>query len=188
MRCTRNIATQLGIYNGAAGTVVGFGFTSTTVPENLPKVENLHNLVNRETPIVFVKMDKYNGVPLCPETPTVVPFTELQSSKSFKVNGQRFYRWQLPLALSFAITAHKAQSITAHDGAVFEPSLGAPFARSLAYVSCSRSPDHSKFMLLRPLTHAHFESHAKERQAIQLEYARLDEAFPVCVSSEAAQP
>jgi len=61
---TRNLATQIGIYNGATGVVVGFGFHTVVPEENFPTVNTFHTLENRELPIVFVKMDTYTGTQL----------------------------------------------------------------------------------------------------------------------------
>jgi ATP-dependent exoDNAse (exonuclease V) alpha subunit len=35
-------------------------------------------------------------------------------------------RWQLPLILAYSITTHKSQSMTAHNGIVYEPSKNKP--------------------------------------------------------------
>ena len=59
---TRNLATQIGIFNGATGTVVGFGFHKVPPTENFSALTNLHKLTDRELPIVFVKLDKYTGI------------------------------------------------------------------------------------------------------------------------------
>ena len=40
-------------------------------------------------------------------------------------------RWQLPLILAYSITTHKSQSMTAHNGIVFEPSKTKPFYNKL---------------------------------------------------------
>lgn len=173
VRCTRNVATQIGIFNGATGTVIGFGFYGAMPSELHPKVNTLHLIVNREIPVVLVRMDKYEGIPLYKNDPKVVPFTEISSNTTYKFMGYRYNRWQLPLALASAITTHRSQSLTAHNGAVIEPSNGAPFARGLPYVSCSRTTDISKLLLLRPLTHAHFESNEKDRMLVAAEYERL---------------
>ena len=50
------IPTQIGIYNGATGIVVGFGFHIAIPEGNFPTVNTFHTLKNRELPIVFVKM------------------------------------------------------------------------------------------------------------------------------------
>ena len=61
---TRSLATQIGIYNGATGIVVGFGFHTARPEENFPTVKTFHTLKNRELPIVFVKMGTYTGTQL----------------------------------------------------------------------------------------------------------------------------
>ena len=53
-------------------------------------------------------------------------------------------RWQIPLILAYSITTHKSQSMTAHNGIVFEPSKTKPFARGLPYAAISRATDLDK--------------------------------------------
>ena len=36
---TKNLATQIGIYNGATGTVVGFGFHKAVPEEHFPTID-----------------------------------------------------------------------------------------------------------------------------------------------------
>ena len=43
-----------------AGIIVGFGFHKAIPEENFPTVNTFHTLKNRELPIVFVKLDRYN--------------------------------------------------------------------------------------------------------------------------------
>ena len=52
---TKNLATQIGIYNGETGTVVGFGFHKAVPEEHFPIIDIFHTLKDREIPIVFVK-------------------------------------------------------------------------------------------------------------------------------------
>ena len=65
-------------------------------------------------------------------------------------------RWQLPLILAYSITTHKSQSMTAHNGMVYEPSKNKPFARGLRYVAISRATDLKKVALLLPIRPDHF--------------------------------
>ena len=44
----------------------------------------------------------------------------------------------LDFILAYSITTHKSQSMTAHNGIVYEPSKNKPFARGLPYVAISR--------------------------------------------------
>ena len=65
-------------------------------------------------PIVFVKMDKYTGIQISPDVDkqNIVPFTECVNEEPLTVNGTSYMRWQL--------TTHKSQSMTAHNGIVYE--------------------------------------------------------------------
>jgi len=69
----------------------------------------------------------------------IVPFTECVNEIGLTVNGTHYMRWQLPLILAYSITTHNSQSMTAHNGIVYEPSKNKPFARGLPYVAISRS-------------------------------------------------
>ena len=83
---TRNFATQIGIYNGATGIVVGFEFYTAIPEENFLIVINFHTLKHRELPTVLVKIctqlstdvDKHN----------IVPFTECVREIKLTVNKQ----------------------------------------------------------------------------------------------------
>jgi hypothetical protein len=44
---TKNLATQIGIYNGATGIVVGFGFHTAIHEEYYPTVNSFDTLKNR---------------------------------------------------------------------------------------------------------------------------------------------
>jgi hypothetical protein len=120
---TKNLATQIGIYNGATGIVVGFGFHSAIPEENFPKINTFHTLKNRELPIVFVKMDKYTGTQISTDVDkqNIIPFTECVHEIKITVNGTHYMRWQLPLILAYSITTHKAHSMTVQNGIVYEP-------------------------------------------------------------------
>ena len=105
---TRNLATQIGIYNGATGIVVGFGFHKAIPNENFPTVNTFHTLKNRELPIVFVKLDRYTGIQLSTDVDNqnIVPFTECVNDIRLTVNGTNYMRWQLPHILAYSITTH----------------------------------------------------------------------------------
>jgi len=111
---TRNLEAQIGIYNCAIGTVVGFGFHRTPPVEIFPKLHTFHTLTNWELPIVFVKMDKYTGTQLTtyPDKQNIETFTEYADERSVTVQGTHYMRWQLLLIIAYSITTHKSQSIT----------------------------------------------------------------------------
>mmetsp|Transcript_20330 Transcript_20330/g.34022 ORF Transcript_20330/g.34022 Transcript_20330/m.34022 type:complete len:301 (-) Transcript_20330:62-964(-) len=176
--CNRNIATKIGLFNGATGTVTGFIFASTFPTELFPAFSDFHTLVNREIPIVLVDVPSYRGTPLFRDAPTVVPFVEEASRTAFL--QRKYHRWMLPLTPAAAITTHKAQSCTAHHGVVLEPTRPnrTPFARSLEYIQLSRSPSLELVHLLLPLQASHFTSHNEQRLQIVAEYTRLRTSFP----------
>ena len=155
---TKYLATQIGIYNGATGIVVGFGFHTAIQEEHFPMVNSFHTLKNRELPIVFVKMDKYTGTQLSTDVhkQNIVPFTECVNEVPLTVNGTSYMRWQIPLILAYSITTHKSQSMTAHNGIVYEPSKTKPFARGLPYVAISRATDSDKVALLSAIRPDYF--------------------------------
>jgi hypothetical protein len=102
---TRNLATQIGIYNGATGTVVGFGFHTAIPEENFPTVNTFHTLQTENCRLCLLNwihtlvhnyllstdVDKQN----------IVPFTECVHEIKLTVNGTHYMRWQLPLILAY---------------------------------------------------------------------------------------
>ncbi len=102
---------------------------------------------------MFVKLDTYTGTQLSTDVDkqNIVPFTECVHEIKLTVNGTHYMRWQLPLILTYSITTHKSQSMTAHNGIVYEPSKNKPFARGLPYVAISRATDIEKVALLSPI-------------------------------------
>mmetsp|Transcript_20851 Transcript_20851/g.34943 ORF Transcript_20851/g.34943 Transcript_20851/m.34943 type:complete len:221 (-) Transcript_20851:117-779(-) len=177
--CTRNIATKIGVFNGAIGTVVGFLHYGDVPASEMrfPPVQDLHTLVNREIPIVLVDLPSYRGRPIFHDSPHVVPFTEECGRTTYL--QRQYHRWMVPLRLAAAMTAHKSQSLTAHHGAVIEPSQGTPFARAIEYVQISRVPSIDLLYLIRPLQHQHFTSSPLQRKQIHLAYERLRRLFPM---------
>ena len=109
-------------------------------------------------PSVNIKLDTYTGTQLSTDVDkqNIVPFTECVHEIKLTVNGTHYMRWQLPLILAYSITTHKSQSMTAHNGIVYEPSKNKPFARGLPYVAISRATDIEKVALLSPIRPDHF--------------------------------
>jgi hypothetical protein len=168
-----NLATQIGIFNGTKGTVVGFGFTGTAPEDTLPYSKSFHLLSNREIPIVFVRMDIDIGYSVDKEK-NVLPFTMRKDDGKIL---KKYYRWYMPLLPAQATTTHKAQGTTAHQGVVAFPTEGNIFARGLEYVMCTRQTMLDKLFLIRPLKHEHFQAKQKEKHQIDTEYSRLRTAF-----------
>jgi ATP-dependent exoDNAse (exonuclease V) alpha subunit len=159
--------TITGIFNGAKGTVIGFGFTSDPTTETGTR--------STEMPIVFVQMDDNNGYSITTNGQTVIPFTA-QCDTTEKIDNN-YHRWQILLKAAFATTTHKMQGSTAKGNCVTIPSKVSPWNRGLDYVANSRAKDLTKLFLLRPLKSTNFTSHYDERLLIDDEYARLDAKF-----------
>ena len=95
---TMNIWTDVGLCNGALGTVLYFVYAKTHNPPTLPIC-------------VLVQLDDdYNGPSISQRYPRCVPICPItQVSQNL---GQRFERQQLPLRLAWAMTIHKCQGLT----------------------------------------------------------------------------
>lgn len=172
------ILTNVGIYNGATGTVLKFGFRG----QNIPCSSNTGSLIEQVTsqgyqqPIVYVQMDSeqipaemtaINGIP------RVIAYAPVRRSFSKSAGG--YCRTQLPLAPCHASTVHACQGMTAKSpgGVVYEPPIGYPFAMALDYVALSRCQQQDDLMLLRALQVKGFMSHPLLRKKIKDEYVRL---------------
>jgi hypothetical protein len=91
-----DLATQIGIFNGTKGTVVGFGFTGTAPEDTLPDSKSFHLLPNREIPIVFVRMDIDIGYSVDKEK-NALPFTMMKDDGKIL---KKYHRWYMPLLQS----------------------------------------------------------------------------------------
>jgi ATP-dependent exoDNAse (exonuclease V) alpha subunit len=152
-----NVLTT-GIFNGAKGTVVGFGFTSD------PTTSRGNSQI--EIPIVFVKMDDdILAIAVASNPDTTVKY------------DKKYHRWQIPLKAAYATTTHKMQGSTAKGNCVTMPSENKPWCRGLDYVANSRAKDITKLFLLRPLRESNFTSHSAQRNRIDDEYTRLHAKF-----------
>ena len=67
-------------------------------------------------------MDKYTGAQLY-----IVPFTESFNEVRLTVYGTHYMRWQQLLIVAYSITTHKSQSMTAHNGIVYDKSRATDF-------------------------------------------------------------
>jgi hypothetical protein len=172
VRCVRNKGTQIGIFNGAMGTVVGFCFEHL-LPEHLtPAVKDFAAHIDREIPIVLVQMDSLKGITT---KDNIIPFAaQIDDGFPLRYNGKVFYRRQLPLEISFASTVHKYQGLTAQHDVIVQPTRN-PFAFGLEYVAISRTTSIEKLHLLQQLEVKHFscKRFLKTLSAINEEYGRF---------------
>lgn len=202
VRCTQNLCTMVGLYNGALGTVVGFGFPQGqdespslySFGEEATRKNRVASLGLRyEPPLVFVQMDNaakngggFEGCKGFVDTEGkarlgVVCFSAV--AQEYRVD-HRWVRWIHPLLPAHASTYHKAQGLTLFHGEVMQPpKLGTGAGREnagpelgLAYVGVSRvtkTDGPSGLTLLAPLLEKHFTTRPYKRMLIKREYERL---------------
>ena len=115
---TANLWVEMGLVNGAMGTVMAICYRNGESPPALPIA-------------VTVRFDSYRG-PTLPDG--TVPITPLR--RTWSASGGSCSRLQLPLKLAWAITIHKAQGLTL-DKVVID--IGKKeFSAGLTFVACSR--------------------------------------------------
>ena len=115
---TSNLWVDMGLVNGAMGTVMAICYRSGESPPNLPIA-------------VTVRFDSYRGPTLSDGT---VPITPLR--RTWSASGGSCSRLQLPLKLAWAVTIHKSQGLTL-DKVVIDVGKK-EFSAGLTFVACSR--------------------------------------------------
>ena len=115
---TANLWVDMGLVNGAMGTVVAICYSNGGIPPHLPVA-------------VMVSFDSYQG-PTLPDS--TVPITPLR--RTWSVSGASCSRLQLPLKLAWAVTIHKAQGLTL-DRVVINVGKK-EFSTGLTFVACCR--------------------------------------------------
>ena len=99
---TRNLWTEVGLCNGAIGTVLDIIYAEGNSPPVLPIA-------------IIVQFDEkdYSGPSFCANTPNCVPvYPVINCSSTY---GANLERQQFPLKLAWLITIHKAQGLTLND-------------------------------------------------------------------------
>jgi hypothetical protein len=139
---TRNLWANVGLVNGAQGTVHDISWSDGA------------NVLRDPPDVVMVAFDDYSGpgftMPdgeeLRRRDKLVVPI--LRVRQEYTVGANPCHREQFPLLVSYAITVHKAQGITL-DKVVCD--ISAPeFASGLSYVAVSRVKTLSGLMFENP--------------------------------------
>ena len=145
---TANLWVEVGLVNGAVGTVVAICYGEGRSPPELPIA-------------VTVKFDSYTGPTLSDGTVPIIPLRRTWFSTS-----QQCSRLQLPLKLAWAVTIHKAQGMTLDKVSV---SLGTKeFSSGLTFMACSRVRRLSDLLFEKPfdfqrLTNLSKSNRLKER-------------------------
>ena len=198
VRCTRNLSTELGIYNGRMGTVMGFVYQQPTITDADRKQLNrmkfsIMTAVQREIPIVLVQLDapssggsgddkkekkkkeKNNGISISAKTPWLIPFSPIDSMEQLIIGTNKYIRRQIPLLPAAARSIHSVQGLTAHNGAIIDPKNG---FYAGTYVAISRATSLDNVYLTQPATANDFSHDSEFRQTVGLEYKRLRKLFP----------
>ncbi len=189
VRCTRNTCTGAGIYQGAPGTVVGFGFPPGTSQHKIDLYMSCKTLndgadLNMVPPVVFVQMDHAANPPkdakdadksfksCFDDMEGVFCFAPQQQDK----NVEGYSRFMPFLVPAHASTYHKCQGLTCRHGVVLSPPKEFNSDLGLTYVGLSRLTKFdgsSGLILLSPLFESHFTSKPDERRQVAAEYRRL---------------
>jgi hypothetical protein len=135
---TENITTELGVVNGALGTVKGIlyqrGSESHPIQPNILS-SRVAALVEPMIPIILVQFDtlcdRYVPVSYSKTDVNVIP---IAATVSHLPNGAE--RWQLPLCLASCITIHKSQGQSIDNLVLVLQKMF--WARGLPYVAESR--------------------------------------------------
>ena len=113
-----NLWVEVGLVNGALGTVVAICYENDRRPPDLPVA-------------VTVRFDSYTGPTLSDGTIPICPLLRTWFSTTRQCS-----RLQLPLRLSWAVTIHKSQGLTL-DKVVIDVGKK-EFSSGLTFVACSR--------------------------------------------------
>ena len=128
---TSNLWVEVGLVNGAMGTIEAICYRSGGPPD-LPLA-------------VMVKFDHYSGPTLHDGT---VPITPLR--RTWSNSGVQCSRLQLPLKLAWAVTIHKSQGLTLNKVVV---DIGKKeFSCGLTFVACSRIRHITDLLFTPPFT------------------------------------
>jgi ATP-dependent DNA helicase PIF1 len=159
---TRNLWANVGLVNGAQGTVYDISWAEgANVLEDPPQV-------------IMVTFDNYTGPPfllpggeeLRDGAKLVVPI--LRVRQEFVLGAGTGYREQFPLLVCYAITVHKSQGVTL-DKVVYD--VSAPeFASGLSYVAVSRVKTLDGLMFESPFDRSRIYREAPV-QSMQLKIA-----------------
>ena len=128
---TTNLWVQVGLVNGAMGTVVAICYDDAgESPPRLPVV-------------VTVRFDSFSGPTLLDGS---VPITPLR--RTWLSTDKTCSRLQLPLKLAWAVTIHKCQGMTLNKAVV---DLGKKeFSAGLTFVACSRVRQLKDLLFVTP--------------------------------------
>ena len=125
-----NINVAAGLCNGSRGVIKGFSFPNE--PDSYP--------------VTWVEFPDFRGEPILQAHPKLVPITHHKFEQTR--NGVTITRWQTPLRLAFAITAHKSQGMSLDRYRFLPEERESAFGMS--YVALSRAIAVTSFVIDMP--------------------------------------
>lgn len=180
VRYTRNTELSLGLFNGAMATVKGLLYIKEypvsreeRVPTNFSRLSD----EQREIPIVLIQLDGDDSISSSSSTsclPTCSRLIPVCAIAGPKIGA--YVRYQVPLILAHARTAHAFQGMTAADGGVIDPQ--SMFYAGL-YVGTSRPRCLEKLILLSPITQEMLVRDLPYHLLVIAEYMRLRAKFNI---------
>ena len=164
-----NLWVEVGLVNGALGTVEAICYEGDQRPPDLPIA-------------VTVKFDSYSG-PTLPDG--TVPITPLR--RTWFSTTKQCSRLQIPLKLAWAVTIHKSQGLTL-DKAVIDVGKK-EFSTGLTFVACSRVRQLTDLLFVPPFS---FQRVANLSKSVRLkdrliEDARLQQMSVVATEGSSTQ-
>ena len=175
VRCVKNLGTQVGIFNGALGTIISFVFKGPFPHRKDWDCTIAECAIDRELPTVLVKMDEDFGSSCVPFESNVVSFAPYTQTDNLNYKGHAYHRRQVPLELAHASTVHKVQGITAPEQVIYLPcrntlpgskrQIGVQFG--VDYTALSRSQSLAQIVLLGRVSEMNFTCFPKQRQLIE---------------------
>ena len=139
-----NLWVEMGLVNGAMGTIKSICYRPGEGPPNLPIA-------------VTVLFDAYSGPTLPDRTVPICPLR-----RTCSMTDSNSTRLQLPLKLAWAITIHKAQGLTL-DNVVVD--IGKKeFSSGLSFVACSRVRTMTNLLLHPPFSFQRLSNLSKSRR------------------------
>ena len=148
-----NLWVEVGLVNGALGTVEAICYDDNQQPPDLPIA-------------VMVKFDTYAG-PTLPDG--TVPIAPLR--RTLFTTTKQCSRLQVPLKFAWAVTIHKSQGLTL-DKAVID--IGKKeFSTGLTFVACSRVRQLSDLLFMPPFS---FQRVANLSKSARLKGRLLEDA------------
>lgn len=92
---------RLVVFNGSKGTVVGFASMGEIQSNLIPISSKFHELIDREIPTIFVKMDLPIGYSMSKTIPDVIPFAAITTDNDIYI--KHYHRWQIPGGLGSGV-------------------------------------------------------------------------------------